>query len=116
MLRITQYRCPRRIDCHQRTQQSVHFPGKRRLVRVAMCPQAQQFQLPGFYFKQQFWLPLRQRYSCAAVSSSSSSRSAISFLPYCSATRAISSRNNRRCRAVVMPGRVCIQPSAASTP
>lgn len=68
MLRITQYRCPRRIDCHQRTQQSVHFPGKRRLVRVAMCPQAQQFQLPGFYFKQQFWLPLRQRYSlCGGI-------------------------------------------------
>jgi hypothetical protein len=57
MLRVAQYRRPCRIHYHQRSQQVSHFPGKRRFVRVAVRPQAQQLQLPRFYLKQQFRFP-----------------------------------------------------------
>lgn len=68
MLRITQYRCPHRIDCHQCTQQGIHFSVQQGFIRIAVRPQTQQFQLSGFYFKQQFWLSLRQRYSlCGCI-------------------------------------------------
>lgn len=61
MLRITQYRCPYRIDCHQRSQQDFHFSVQQGFIRIAVRPQAQQFQLSGFYLKQQVRLSLRQR-------------------------------------------------------
>ncbi len=68
MLRITQYRCPCRIDCHQRSQQDFHLSVQQGFIRIAVRPQTQQFQLPCFYFNQQFWLPLRQSYSlCGGI-------------------------------------------------
>ena len=68
MLRITQYRCPYRIDCHQRSQQDFHFSVQQGFIRIAVRPQTQQFQLSGFYLKQQLWLPLCQRYSlCGGI-------------------------------------------------